>query len=326
MQGISINGHQLNQIFANIANRFEVYGTISKEERLTFEKVEKFSDIIIPTPKTRIPFKKILWPNHLPIDNLPPDSKRHLAFVGITNCDVLALEILLKEMSVYDFLPKRENILIVSTECKPDEHCFCTAFGHNKITNFDLHVQKDLPAGGQGKNSYSIYSGSKLGNKILKENGLNLGKKESLLKDIKLESTDIFDNKKLSEAVDNRKDHELTWQGVANNCFGCGACTAVCPLCFCTRQDFSNKTDGSSKICLNWDSCFSKSFSEIQNHYDLRPENVDRLYNWYHHKFVRAYKDKKHFLCTGCGRCIKACPAHLNQHHILEAVEKNKEV
>ncbi|MEI7791942.1 MAG: 4Fe-4S dicluster domain-containing protein [Candidatus Berkelbacteria bacterium] len=319
MQGISINSHQLSQIIANIAKSFDIYGTISSNGKLTFAKTGKFSELIIPTPKTRIPFKKILWANHQAIDELPLNPKIKFAFVGIVNCDVLALDILLKEMSAYDFLPKREDILIISTECKPDDHCFCTAFGHNKITGFDLHIQKDQAG-------YSIYSGSKIGNKILKENGLNSRKLGSFLKDIKLDSIDKFNDKKLSEEINNRKDHELIWQGVANNCFGCGACTAVCPLCFCTRQDFSNKTDGTSKICLEWDSCFAKSFSEIQNHYDLRPENVDRLYNWYHHKFVRAYKDKKHFLCTGCGRCIKACPAHLNQHNILEAIETNKEV
>ena len=319
MQGISTNSHQLSQIFANIAKTFDVYGTVSQDEKLNFTKVEKFGDIVIPTPKTRIPFKKILWANHQDIAKMPLAPKKKFAFFGIANCDVIALEILLEEMAAYDFLPKREDILIVSTECKPDEHCFCTAFGHDKITDYDLHIQKE-------KSGYSIYSGSKMGNKILKENGLNLSKKECLLKGILLESSEIFNDKKLSEAINNRKESELTWQGVANNCFGCGACTAVCPLCFCTRQDFSNKTDGTSKICLNWDSCFSKSFSEIQNHYDLRPENVDRLYNWYHHKFVRAYKDKKHFLCTGCGRCIKACPAHLNQHRILEAIEKKREV
>ena len=319
MQGISINSHQLAQIVANIAKNFDVYGTISQDNGLTFAKTDKFSDLVIPTPKTRIPFKKILWANHQDIDSLPLKPKKKFAFVGIVNCDVLALDILLSEMSAYDFLPKREDILVVSTECKPDDHCFCTAFGHSKITGFDLHIQKE-------KDGYSIYSGSKIGNKILRENGLNLKKVGSSLKDIKLDSVEKINEKKLSKELDDRKNHELIWQSVANNCFGCGGCTAVCPLCFCTRQDFSNKTDGSSKICLDWDSCFAKSFSEIQNHYDLRPENVDRLYNWYHHKFVRAYKDKKHFLCTGCGRCIKACPAHLNQHHIIEAIETNKEV
>jgi ferredoxin len=319
MRGISINSHQLSQIIANIAKNFDVYGTISSEGKLSFEKVEKFSDIVIPTPKTRIPFKKILWSNHQEIEELPFNSKKKFAFVGITNCDVLALDILLSEMAAYDFMPKREDILVISTECKKDEQCFCTAFGHDKVTGFDLHIQKE-------RAGYSIYSSGKVGNKILKENGLNLKKVEPVLKDIKLDLVDKFDEKKLSREINDRKSHELLWQGVANNCFGCGACTAVCPLCFCTRQDFSNKTDGTSKICLDWDSCFAKSFSEIQNHYDFRPENVDRLYNWYYHKFVRAYKDKKHFLCTGCGRCVKACPAHLNQHHILDAVEKKKEV
>jgi ferredoxin len=138
------------------------------------------------------------------------------------------------------------------------------------------------------------------------------------------EQEKIIDDKKLTKVIENKEDLKDFWQGISNNCFGCGACTAVCPLCFCTRKDFKNTPDGQTKLCLDWDSCFSKRFSEIQNHHDFRPENVDRLYNWYHHKFVRSPRENNFSLCTGCGRCIDACPANLNVKNIIKAaIEKS---
>jgi len=158
----------------------------------------------------------------------------------------------------------------------------------------------------------------------LKKAGVKPSKTKLILRPISAED-EKFDLEELKNIISDRKDNEKIWQGIADNCFGCGACTAVCPLCYCTRQEFENDFCSKSNQCLNWDSCFAKRFSEVQNHFDLRPENVDRLYNWYHHKFVRAKFEHDHFLCTGCGHCIEACPANLNIKNILESLINKKE-
>jgi ferredoxin len=294
------------------------YGTQKIGDKVIFDKLENPSDLLIKTPKTVIPFKRILWPNKAEVDSLKAkreDSKK-FAFIGLTNCDARALDIFLKEYEDFDLLPKREDILIVSTECKSDENCFCTAFGFGKIEIYDLHIQTD-------KDGFAVFAKTAIGRKILKEVGIKETLKKPELREIKLPEIDRFHSKEeLSKAINEKQAGLDFWTKVANNCFACGACTATCPLCFCTRQDFSNQADGSAKLCLNWDTCFSKSFSEIAYHLDFRPENVDRLYNWYHHKFVRAYHKKKHFLCSGCGRCIKACPANLNQYRIISTIYK----
>jgi sulfhydrogenase subunit beta (sulfur reductase) len=189
--------------------------------------------------------------------------------------------------------------------------------GTDKPVDFDIYIQKN-------NGLFEIFSGSSKGEAILKKlkykNAAKLKIKPVYNEDGKI------DIKNISALVENRKQLEECWQGIADNCFGCGACTVVCPLCFCTRQSFTNDLDGGFKQCLDWDSCFAKRFSEIQNRVDLRSKNIDRLYNWYHHKFVRAPFEKKHFLCTGCGRCAFACPANLNIKKILRnLIDKNNE-
>ena len=152
-----------------------------------------------------------------------------------------------------------------------------------------------------------------------------MGFRRPTLKKIMIKDKDVFDKNILTEAIQDKVKFQDYWQSVANNCFGCGSCSAVCPLCFCVRQDFENNAAGNCDHCFRWDACFSKSFSEIQNHHDLRPANIDRLYNWYHHKLVRAPYEKIGYLCTGCGRCIKACPAHLNQHSIMNGLQRKEQ-
>lgn len=347
--------HQLNQLIDYIKQTHTVYGTQLKDGKIVFDILKNSSDLKLGHKKPIILFKKILfnnllepnsqeqYPNNAVMLNSfqhPITSKRipkqvrddatesldnsrslhssnKIALIGLNNCDVWSLHYLLEEFAQTNILPKRENILIFSSECSPNENCFCDLTGTNKLAPFDLHIQEE-------KNGHAIFSDSKIGEAILKKTGIKQSKKKLQINEIK-PSQKTFAEQNISKIIDNKEKHIDFWDKISENCFGCGACSTVCPLCFCTRQDYKNELIGESKQCLNWDSCFAKRFSEIQNHYDFRPKNVDRLYNWYHHKFARSYHKNKRFLCTGCGRCIEACPAHLNQKNILESLIKQDE-
>lgn len=312
-----ISTHQLNQIIEYIKKTYTSYGAQSKDGKPVFDVLKNASDLRLGHKKPIIPFRKILFPKLLePNSNssrsLRSSNNNKISLIGLNNCDVWSLHYLLLEFGQTSTLPKREDILIIGSECFPNESCFCDLMGTNKIAPFDLHLQEH----GDG---YAIFAGSPVGKKILEKNGIKQTSKKLEIKEIRPDGTPI-PQKKLSETIDDKEKFKDYWQKISDNCFGCGACSMVCPLCFCTRQDFKNELTGESKQCLNWDSCFAKRFSEIQNHYDFRPQNVDRLYNWYHHKFTRSYYESKRFLCTGCGRCIEACPANLNMKNILESI------
>lgn len=310
-----ITKFQLDFILNSIIEEYETYGNLVENGKIIFGKIEKPSQAIFFKNKPIIPFKRILLLNGQSVETYNSDKK--IALIGLSNCDIWALFYFLEEFKHVELLPKRENILIIGAECRPDRFCFCEKMGTDKYAPFDLFIQDE-------NKNISIFSGTKKGEDLLKKADIKKIIKKPILRPIR-EKTTKFDNKIIEKIVNNRTENEEFWQGIANNCFGCGACTAVCPLCFCTRQVFKNDLCGKANQCLEWDSCFAKRFSEVTNHYDYRAENVDRLYNWYHHKFVRAKYEHDHFLCTGCGRCIEACPANLNLKNILEAiVNKNK--
>jgi len=311
MEGYLINSHQTKHLLELVACDYLVYLPQKKDGKIVFDLLENMSDIRFFS-ETIIPFKKIIFPNHRAKNFV---FKKPIALVGLHHCDVAALEIFYHQFSNSNLLPPRKDLLIIGSECKPNDDCFCDIFSADKLGEVDFYLQKE-------SDRISIFALTAKSKKYLAKLGIKESAGKYSYRPIQIEKSGI-DKESIKENVESRSLHQDFWQGVANNCFGCDACTAVCPLCFCFRQDYKNAINGTESQCLNWDSCFAKEFSEVQNHFDLRPENVDRLYNWYHHKFVRAEKELSKPLCVGCGRCIKACPAHLNIKNILHSLEES---
>lgn len=305
-----INIHQRNQLIDFIISDYQTFATTNKNGKIVFEQICNTSDYYPTTTQTIIPFKKILWPDERKFGNSPTSK---IALLGLANCDIWALWRFYDQFKETDLLLPKENLLVIGRNCKKDKNCFCDLVGTSDPAPCDMVFQ------GNSDDTINVFSFSKKGNDLLKNCGITESKKK--IKPSLIDSDEeSFNSPKLSTIIDNFDQYKDFWQGISNNCFGCGACTAVCPLCFCTKQIFGKDIDGKAKQCLEWDTCFGKRFSEIQDHFDLRPKNVNRLYNWYHHKFVRSWHDNKYFLCTGCGRCIEACPANLNIKNILKSI------
>lgn len=307
----NISKHQLNNILEIIGKEYRLSGYQNRGDQVVFDVLKSSSKAKFFQENGIIPFKKILLKNHKDIK----DDNSKIALIGINPCDNNALYIFYNQFRESELITPRKNLFVFVSECKQNEYCFCEYFGGNKINNYDLYLQND-------KNEYSLFVGSEKGKAIVEKIPLKKSKKK---KPKEIERPDNKFLPDLADAIEAQDKHIDFWTHIANNCFGCGSCSIVCPLCFCFRQNYENDLKGNSKPKICWDSCFNKEFSEIQNHMDFRAKNVDRLYNWYHHKFVRGFRELGKPLCTGCGRCIKACPANLNQKNILKALEEKED-
>lgn len=134
---------------------------------------------------------------------------------------------------------------------------------------------------------------------------------------------------KLSRVIIDSVNDKI-WDNLAKICLGCGICSYVCPLCYCTsindKIDLDNKQCPSScSLCKGsrnrlWDSCLLNHFSQVAGENNFRAKLRDRIYNWYHHKFVRFPQEYGSVGCVSCGRCIKYCPAKINYRKVLEEV------
>ena len=325
-----VNQHQINQLINIVSKTYKTYANQKVGDKIVLDELKNFSSIKLFSKNTVMPFKKVLFPDGQvlnkchsepseesrdPSSQTPQDDR--VAIIGLNICDVHALHIFLKQFKNSSLVPSRENLFIIATSCMPDSDCFCEIFGANKIDGYDLYIQKEKD------NKFSVFAGTDKAMKYLLQLNLKETKNPPKIKPIRHDHDEIDND--LNKIIDNKKAYLDFWQKIANNCFGCSACTAVCPLCFCFKQVVKNDNEGGCSNCLKYDSCFSKSFSEIHGRYDFRPQNIDRLYNWYHHKFVRGPRELNRELCVGCGRCIKACPANLNIKNILSALDEKVE-
>ncbi len=302
--------HNLDHIVELIGQDYKLYGPILVEKNWLFRQFTKPYHIPWNSKRTTVPFKKFFIPNKHDILS----EKANIALLALPLCDVAALNLFLKQFENSGLVLPRKNIFIVGSDCTPDEHCFCDQFGLEKYYDFDLFISVNK------NDDFFVSAKGWRAKEIITKCGLKASSAKITIKP-KITSNKI-DLHKTEQIIDNKQLTHDFWQGIANNCFGCGACSAVCPLCFCFDQDFENQLDGSCKRCLNWTNCFAADFSQIQFGHDLRPTNTDRLYNWYHHKFVRAPHELGHPTCVGCGRCIVACPAHLNIKSIIKSLNK----
>jgi len=121
------------------------------------------------------------------------------------------------------------------------------------------------------------------------------------------------------------------WDSLAKKCLGCGICTYVCPLCHCFSTEDRRSLDGAEcSKTRRWAACTLPEFSRIagglpigrQGH-NFHPTLKERYYNWFYHKFVRAYNEYGKSQCVACGKCKKNCPAGISIEEILvKIVEK----
>lgn len=111
-------------------------------------------------------------------------------------------------------------------------------------------------------------------------------------------------------------DHPV-WSTLALRCHGCGACTAVCSTCHCFDIVDEHDTYGRGARRRNWDFCQSAKFTLHASGHNPRQDQNQRLRQRIMHKFSIYPRRFDTVLCTGCGRCARACGAGMNLPEVL---------
>ena len=133
----------------------------------------------------------------------------------------------------------------------------------------------------------------------------------------------LLDSELLANAVEWSKGHKI-WDELAKKCLGCGICTYVCPLCHCFLiQDRVSLDDKKCIRCRQWDACTLPEFAKIAGGHNFHKTIKERYYNWFYHKFVRAYKEYGKAQCVACGSCGRSCPAGINIGDVLKEIVKD---
>jgi ferredoxin len=112
------------------------------------------------------------------------------------------------------------------------------------------------------------------------------------------------------------------WDEVSERCLSCRVCAYVCPTCRCfIVRDEALPAAGQSERIRCWDSCAGENYRRIAGGHKARPEKGERLRNRFLCKFV-YYPEQYHLeqaaACTGCGRCVEACPVNIDITEVIQ--------
>lgn len=121
----------------------------------------------------------------------------------------------------------------------------------------------------------------------------------------------------LTQKVLSLFENDSFWEEEANKCISCGACTYLCPTCYCFN--ITDEQAGSSgERIRTWDACMFYHFTLEASGHNPRALKHQRLKNRVGHKF--SYYPQKYdgaIACCGCGRCVRYCPVSVDISEIV---------
>lgn len=303
-------------------------------EQVDYMPIQKFEDAAFGLRLPRRSLKEFFLPPTevllhyrqtkagIEIREVPTEAPPQVIF-GATPCDAAALEVVDKVMG-WDYrdelwFGRREATTIVSFLCSlMDSTCFCTAvgLGPESLRGSDVLL---VPADG----GYLAHVITPKGEALLQGHTAEvpaaaLASAETAQSEArkKVENNLADIPAELSGWLAANFDNPL-WKTLALRCHGCGACAAVCPTCHCFDIVDEHDSADSGVRRRNWDSCQTSLFTLHASGHNPRQSQSERFRQRIQHKFSIYPSRFGEILCTGCGRCSRACPGGMDLPNLL---------
>ena len=235
---------------------------------------------------------------------------------GARPCDAAAPEILapLFGWDFHDpfFEERLKKLVFVVLACQQpvDDACFCTSVGVDPAGEDTGDVVLTELADGKFLAEACTETGQRLLESMSQTPAAEPEELAALREKVRQSVPVRFNSKTVQAALGRRFDDPI-WEKAARSCLACGTCAFVCPTCHCF--DVQDEMMGGEGIRQkNWDACAFPLFTLHTSGHNPRPDQPSRWRQRLSHKF-RYYPEKfGHVLCTGCGRCLRLCPAGMD--------------
>ncbi|SIN70348.1 4Fe-4S dicluster domain-containing protein [Halodesulfovibrio marinisediminis] len=220
------------------------------------------------------------------------------------------------------YATRRENTLVVTIACNAVEStCFCHEVGSDPADKAGSDILLTPVEGGFAAEAVTERGGKMLEESFFADGGDKCAEAEAVQKATREMLGEAHDFSNAPEALLAVFDDDEFWEEQAAGCLSCGACTYLCPTCYCFNIT-DEPTGTTGKRLRTWDTCMSFQYTLEGSGHNPRTTKAKRLKNRVNHKF--AYYPNtydKRFGCCGCGRCIKSCPASIDIRSIVKAAQ-----
>jgi len=254
---------------------------------------------------------------------------------GSRPCDARGFEILDNPYTKGPFtdpyyIARRKALTVISQSCsKLCSTCFCHWVGSGPCDSTGSDILMTAVDGG-----YVLIAYTEKGEELLKSTSLKQSEtkeKEAISIKEKVQNNlpPAPDLKNVQQSLAKLFSDTDFWQKQTAHCLACGACTYLCPTCYCFN--ITDEGDGlgeePGQRLRTWDTCMASIFTKEASGHNPRMLKALRMRNRVSHKFsyYPGIWDGK-FSCNGCGRCISHCPVNLDIRDIVQAaVAQEKE-
>jgi ferredoxin len=310
-----------------------------REGAALYREVKGFGEIAFDAAPPRLSLKSLFLPQTEPllewrkhkddVEVIPAsaDLARQVV-VGTRPCDAAALPIVdsVMDWDYHDepWFGRRQATTVVTMACTSgDASCFCTAVGL-------------APDATQGSDILLVPITGGFSAEILTDKGEALvqtagslfkaaGREEEAAAIRETARKKVGDNlridmEKVRAFLSENFEHPF-WREAALRCHGCGACASMCPTCHCF--DIVDEPEGIDRGTRrrNWDTCQTAKFTLHGSGHNPRVDQSSRIRQRAMHKFFIYPKRFQSILCTGCGRCARACPGGMDLLEVLRAID-----
>ncbi|MDZ7316597.1 MAG: 4Fe-4S dicluster domain-containing protein [candidate division KSB1 bacterium] len=263
-------------------------------------------------------------------DGRPAVGKRLI--VGVKGCDLSALLLLDQALLHGDFVDPayaewRACSLIIAADCRDiAETCHCTLAGGVPWAErgYDVNLA-------QADDVYLLTAATEAGKEFLAALAKEVETKpddEQAARRVDEQRQAILrrlneQNRPFARAgryLEYRKPTKDVWRQASVSCIGCGACTHICPTCYCLILNDESR-DGLFIKERSYDSCQWNGYARVAGGGTPRPKMTDRFRNRYLCKFDYMQHNFGRLGCTGCGRCTEACAGKIDFRQVVKSVE-----
>ena len=328
-----LEARQADKLFESLSKEYDLYAPVRTDEEandgesyIRYEKVTAFKqvawDLLAHEPAkvaiTPAREEMIRFTGDRAVED-PGFAKKRLIFAR--PCDIVSQEIqdnmFLKNGGIVDSYYKRarDRIKFAMMECAGgQESCFCNSMGgaHTDDWAFACRFSEDgLQAEVKDPSFVACFE----------EAG---GKEVDYAFSYVEEDANPVDLPDLSdEEVYRAILKDPLWDLYGGLCVNALQCTKTCPTCTCFTV-VDRAEEGKDPVRYrDYASCMDEDYEKMAKQKGMRTDNAMRTRFRVLHK-IHDYQARfgHRPMCTGCGRCTRNCPKHINMAMIIKQVNK----